>query len=66
MLERYMTLQSPGMKLAEKGTAIEIKISCERMAAASSVLKWCNSHHQLADGMTKTSAHIKLARWHKS
>ena len=51
--------KAPGMKLAEKRTAIEIKMSCERMAAAAGVL---NSHQQLADGMTKTSARIKLAQ----
>ena len=36
--------KAPGMKLAEKRTAIEIKMSCERMAAAGGMLKWCNSH----------------------
>ena len=53
--------KAPGMKLAEKRTAIEIKMSCERMAAAGGMLKWCNSHQQLADGMTKASARQKLA-----
>jgi len=52
--------KAPGMKLTEKRTAIEIKMSCERMAAASGMLRWCNSHQQLADGMTKTSARQKL------
>ena len=37
-------------------TAIEIKMACERMTAAGGVLKWCNSHQQLADGVTKVSA----------
>ena len=31
------------------------------MAAAGGMLKWCNSHQQLADGMTKASARQKLA-----
>eukprot|EP00435_Cladocopium_sp_Y103_P011552 s1424_g3.t1 len=31
------------------------------MAAAAGFLRWCNSHQQLADGMTKTSARLKLA-----
>ena len=53
--------KAPGMKLAEKRTAIEIKMACERMAAAGGVLKWCNSHQQLADGVTKVSARQKLA-----
>ena len=53
--------KAPEMKLAEKRTAIEIKMSCERMAALAGMLRWCNSHQQLADGMTKTSARLKLA-----
>ena len=53
--------KAPGMKLAEKRAAIEIKMSCERMAALAGMLRWCNSHQQLADGMTKTSARLKLA-----
>ena len=53
--------KAPGMKLQEKRTAIEIKMACERMAAAGGVLKWCNSHQQLADGVTKASARQKLA-----
>ena len=36
--------KAPGMKFAEKRTAIEIKMACERMAAAGGVLKWCNNH----------------------
>lgn len=54
--------RSPGMKLAEKRTAIEVKITQERLRAAGGVMKWCNSHRQLADGMTKTSARQKLAQ----
>ena len=55
------TSLSPGAKLAERRTAIEIQISVERMQAAGGVLRWCNSHQQLADGMTKASARTKLA-----
>jgi len=49
------------MKLAEKRTAIEIKITAERMQAACGVMRWCNSHQQLADGVTKAAARAKLA-----
>ena len=52
---------SPGAKLAERRTAIEIQICVERMQAAGGALRWCNSHQQLADGMTKASARTKLA-----
>ena len=37
------------------------KLACERMTAAGGVLKWCNNHQQLADGVTKMSARQKLA-----
>lgn len=55
------TSMSPGAKLAERRTAIEIQICVERMQAAGGALRWCNSHQQLADGMTKASARTKLA-----
>ena len=55
------TSMSPGAKLAERRTAIEIQICVERMQAAGGALRWCNSHQQLADGMTKASARSKLA-----
>ena len=48
--------KAPGMKLQEKRTAIELKMANERMQALGGVLWWCNSHLQLADGTTKTSA----------
>ena len=54
-------IATPGMKLAEKRTAIEIKITAERMQAACGVMRWCNSHQQLADGVTKAAARAKLA-----
>ena len=50
------TSATPGMKLAEKRTAIEIKITAERMQAARGMMRWCNSHQQLADGVTKSAA----------
>ena len=50
------TSATPGMKLAEKHTAIEIKITAERMQAARGMMRWCNSHQQLADGVTKSAA----------
>ena len=49
------------MKLAEKRTAIEIKITAERLQAACGMMRWCNSHQQLADGVTKSAAKTKLA-----
>ena len=55
------TSATPGMKLAEKRTAIEVKITVERLEAACGVMRWCNSHQQLADGMTKAAAKTKLA-----
>ena len=55
------TSATPGMKLAEKRTAIEIKITVERMQAACGMMRWCNSHQQLADGVTKAAARAKLA-----
>ena len=55
------TSLSPGAKLAERRTAIEIQISVERMQAAGGVLRWCSSHQQLADGITKASVRTKLA-----
>ena len=55
------TSATPGMKLAEKRTAIEIKITVERMQAACGMMRWCNSHQQLADGVTKAAARSKLA-----
>ena len=55
------TSATPGMRLAEKRTAIEIKITQERMAAACGMMRWCNSHQQLADGVTKAAARTKLA-----
>ena len=50
------TSATPGMKLAEKRTAIEIKITAERMQAARGMMRWCNSHQQLANGVTKSAA----------
>ena len=55
------TSATPGMKLAEKRTAIEIKITAERLQAACGMMRWCNSHQQLADGVTKSAAKTKLA-----
>ena len=55
------TSLSPGAKLAERRTAIEIQISVERMQAAGGVLRWCSSHQQLADGITKALVRTKLA-----
>eukprot|EP00435_Cladocopium_sp_Y103_P051972 s856_g16.t1 len=49
------------MKLQEKRTAIELKMSNERMEALGGDLRWCNSHQQLADGTTKTSARQQFA-----
>ena len=57
----FSNSKAPGMKLAEKRTAIEIKMACERMTAAGGVLKWCNSQQQLPDGVIKVSARQKLA-----
>eukprot|EP00435_Cladocopium_sp_Y103_P052293 s2273_g16.t1 len=53
--------KAPGMKLQEKRTAIELKMSNERMEALGGDLRWCNSHQQLADGTTKTSARQQFA-----
>ena len=55
------TSATPGMKLAEKRTAIEIKITAEQLQAACGMMRWCNSHQQLADGVTKSAAKTKLA-----
>ena len=52
---------TPGLKLSERRTAIEICILRERMAAAGCKVKWVNSKQQLADGLTKPSAKDDLA-----
>eukprot|EP00913_Durusdinium_trenchii_P017721 g16654.t1 len=52
---------TPGLKLSERRTAIEISILRERMAAAKCKVKWVNSRQQLADGLTKPSAKDDLA-----
>ena len=55
------TSSTPGMKLAEKRTAIEIKIAMQRLTACAGMMRWCNSEQQLADGVTKAAARQKFA-----
>ena len=55
------TSSTPGMKLAEKRTAIEIKIAIQRLEACAGMMRWCNSEQQLADGVTKAAARQKFA-----
>ena len=52
---------TPGMKLSERRTAIEICILKERLHAVMGNFRWVNSTQQLADGFTKTSARESLA-----
>ena len=52
---------TPGLKLSERRTAIEISILRERMKAALGQFRWVNSLQQLADGLTKPSAKDALA-----
>ena len=52
---------TPGLKLSERRTAIEISILRERLKAAKGEFKWGNSLQQLADGLTKPSAKDALA-----
>ena len=51
---------TPGMKLSERRTAIEICILKERLAAVWGN-RWVNSNQKLADGLTKTSARDAFA-----
>ena len=52
---------TPGMKLSERRTAIEIAIIRERVQALKGVWRWVNSAQQLADGLTKPSSKDNLA-----
>ena len=55
---------TPGMKLSERRTAIEIAILRERVQALNGVWRWVNSAQQLADGshhpktIWPTSSHV--------
>lgn len=52
---------TPGLKLSEQRTAIEICILRERMQAVLGQFRWVNSMQQFADGLTKPSAKDALA-----
>ena len=52
---------TPGLKLSERRTAIEICILKEWLNAVMGNFRWVNSTQQLADGLTKTSARDSLA-----
>ena len=52
---------TPGMKLSERRTAVEICILKERLHAVMGNFPWVNSTQQLANGFTKTSAREALA-----
>ena len=52
---------TPGLKLSERRTAIEISILREHMRAALGQFRWVYSLQQLADGLTKPSAKDALA-----
>ncbi|CAK0898302.1 unnamed protein product, partial [Prorocentrum cordatum] len=45
-----------GLGIAEKRTAIEVKIVNEQLAEVNARWKWVNTQQQMADGLTKLSA----------
>ena len=52
---------TPGMKLSERRTAIEVAIVKDRMSALDGRWFWVNSQQQIADGLTKPAAKDNLA-----
>ena len=53
-------IQSAGLNLKEKYTALELMAIVEHMEQQGTELRWCNSDQQLADGLTKASAQERL------
>ncbi|CAK0823245.1 unnamed protein product [Prorocentrum cordatum] len=50
-----------GLGIAEKRTAIEVKIVNEQLAEVNARWKWVNTQQQMADGLTKLSARQMMA-----
>ena len=64
-----VTVQTSGLKMEEKRTALELLAIRERLGQAAVSLRWVNSDQELADGMTKPWRHedlikaLRLAEW---
>ncbi|CAK0890715.1 unnamed protein product, partial [Prorocentrum cordatum] len=50
-----------GLGIAERRTAIEVKIVNEQLAEVNAKWKWVNTQQQMADGLTKLSARQMMA-----
>ena len=53
----------PNMSAKEKHTALEVLGLSQHLVDQSTILRWCNSDQQLADGMTKVSAQDKITKF---
>ena len=56
----YNRVESSGLHLEEKRTAIEVLSIRERTCAAGVRLRWVDSDQQFADGLSKVGAHDQL------
>eukprot|EP00435_Cladocopium_sp_Y103_P068282 s815_g31.t1 len=56
-------IQSAGLNLKEKYTALELMAIVEHLERQGTELRWCNSDQQLADGLTKASAQDRLRKF---
>jgi hypothetical protein len=52
---------SSGLGIAEKRTAIEVRIAVENMVSMDARWQWVNTHQQLADGLTKVGSRQTFA-----
>ena len=56
-------LQSSGFSMREKYTALELLGITEHIVAQRTILRWCNSDAQLADGLTKLQAQDRIRKF---
>lgn len=62
-MRQRMVIQSAGLNLKAKYTALELMAIVEHMERQATELRWCNSDQQLADGLTKASAQDRLRKF---
>lgn len=55
-------VESSGLQMEEKRTAIELLAIKERLGQARVTLKWVDGEQELADGLTKAGSHEPLLR----